>query len=598
MVPAAATVAFSRVYDGVHYPSDVAVGAILGAGYAAATVWSADALWRWAGQKWFPLWWRHLPSLMCPDEKAPDQARAPDPAAEADRQWLRLGYVLIGVIFLSRLAYLASGKIDLSKDEAYQWLWSKHLALSYYSKPLMIALAQWLGTHLWGDTAFGVRFLSPVAAAVVSLLLLRFLAREVNARAGVALILVTSVAPLMVLGSTILTIDPLLIAFWTAAMVTGWRAMQPDSTTRHWLWTGLWAGLGFLSKYSALFLWVCWALFFVLWKPARAQWRRPGPWLALGVNLLCTAPVLIWNAQNQWVTVAHVGSNAAAGRGWEFDLMNTLDLVLVTAGLTHPIFFVAAAWAAVFFWIHLRGQPLPLYLFCMGTPVFLLHLVYTLHSGILPNWIAPSVLPSFCLMTLYWDRRWRDGKAPALGRWLAAGLITGGIMVAFGLFPDLTRKIAGYTLPPRMDPLRRIQGWRRAADTVEAQRRKLAAEGRPTFILCDHYGITGLFAFYIPEARRDPRHDPLVYVIQHEPPRNQLYFWPRYRFERFRAGHNAILVAERDEARPAPPQAAAFFESVTDLGIFPLEHGGRVTRRLQMWECRNLKADSDRGPLP
>ena len=27
-----------------------------------------------------------------------------------------------------------------SEDEAYQWLWSKHLALSYYSKPPMIAM--------------------------------------------------------------------------------------------------------------------------------------------------------------------------------------------------------------------------------------------------------------------------------------------------------------------------------------------------------------------------------------------------------------------------------------------------------------------------
>ena len=34
MLPLALTVAFSRVYNGVHYPSDVLVGAILGAGYA------------------------------------------------------------------------------------------------------------------------------------------------------------------------------------------------------------------------------------------------------------------------------------------------------------------------------------------------------------------------------------------------------------------------------------------------------------------------------------------------------------------------------------------------------------------------------------
>src|SRR5436190_8291019 len=49
MVPLAAIVGFSRIYNGVHYPSDVLVGATLGAGYAAALVWLLDALWRRAG---------------------------------------------------------------------------------------------------------------------------------------------------------------------------------------------------------------------------------------------------------------------------------------------------------------------------------------------------------------------------------------------------------------------------------------------------------------------------------------------------------------------------------------------------------------------
>ena len=63
MVPLAAAVAFSRVYNGVHYVSDVLIGATLGAGYAAVMVWAADACWNWAGRKWFPLWWAQVPSL-------------------------------------------------------------------------------------------------------------------------------------------------------------------------------------------------------------------------------------------------------------------------------------------------------------------------------------------------------------------------------------------------------------------------------------------------------------------------------------------------------------------------------------------------------
>src|SRR6184192_4135961 len=50
MLPLAAMVGVSRIYSGVHYPSDVFVGAILGAGYGAGLVWLLDRVWGWAGQ--------------------------------------------------------------------------------------------------------------------------------------------------------------------------------------------------------------------------------------------------------------------------------------------------------------------------------------------------------------------------------------------------------------------------------------------------------------------------------------------------------------------------------------------------------------------
>jgi len=76
-------------------------------------------------------------------------------------------------------------------------------------------------------------------------------------------------------------------------------------------------GPGFLSKYTALFQLLCWAVFFWLWAPARKHLRRPGPYLALVVLALCTLPVLVWNAQHDWITVTHVSENAGAGKVWK-----------------------------------------------------------------------------------------------------------------------------------------------------------------------------------------------------------------------------------------------------------------------------------------
>src|SRR5207249_3303591 len=140
-------------------------------------------------------------------------------------------------------------------------------------------------------TQFGVRFFSPVFAAGLSLLLLRFLAREVPASHAFVSLVIVICAPLLSVGSILMTIDPPLVLGWTAAMVLAWRAIQPDGTTKHWLLAGLAAGLGFLCKYTAGYLLVCWALFFIVWPPARAHLKKPGPWLLLLVFALSTLPV-------------------------------------------------------------------------------------------------------------------------------------------------------------------------------------------------------------------------------------------------------------------------------------------------------------------
>lgn len=534
------------------------------------------------------------------------------PDVATDRRWLHAGYWLIAALLAFRWWYVASGIIELSNDEAYQWLWSKHLALSYYSKPPGIALIQFVGTFLWGDTHLGVRFFSPLFAAVLSVMILRFMAREAGARAAFLLLLVVTSAPLMGVGTVLMTIDPPLVLCWTLAMVVGWRAVQPDGTTSQWLITGLAAGLGFLCKYSAAYLIVCWAVFFWLWPPARAHLRRPGPWLALLILGLCTLPVVIWNAQNQWITVFHVAGDAGLGSEWHPTLRYFWRFVFSELGLLNPIWFVGAWWAMVAFWKRRRQNPLGLYFFCMGWTVFLGHLLYSLYSGIQPNWIAPAVVPMFCLMVLYWEGRWRAG-ARAVRGWFLGGLVIGLAVVTLLHDTNLIGGIAGRPLPGDMDPLRRVRGYEATADYVESARQKLLQEGKPAFIICDHYGLTGLFSFYLPPARAALRGNPLVYCITSAKPDNELYYWPEYRYEERRKGQNAIYAAEPGSVRfasgwfwrwlagktdrlyyPPPPVAAPpvllkEFGTVTNLGVHEIRVNGRIMKRVQLFECRDLK---------
>ncbi|MEI7533673.1 MAG: phosphatase PAP2 family protein [Verrucomicrobiae bacterium] len=64
MLPLACGVAFSRLYNGVHYPSDVLAGAIIGAGWAVAMAVLIQCAWQFFGKKYFPRAFAQAPVLV------------------------------------------------------------------------------------------------------------------------------------------------------------------------------------------------------------------------------------------------------------------------------------------------------------------------------------------------------------------------------------------------------------------------------------------------------------------------------------------------------------------------------------------------------
>src|SRR6202163_5155809 len=72
------------------------------------------------------------------------------------------------VLALVALRLVAAAFTPITFDEAYYWMWSKHLAGGYYDHPPMVALVIRLGTLIAGDTEFGVRLASILLALPMS----------------------------------------------------------------------------------------------------------------------------------------------------------------------------------------------------------------------------------------------------------------------------------------------------------------------------------------------------------------------------------------------------------------------------------------------
>ncbi|MEP6664420.1 MAG: hypothetical protein ABJC04_12240, partial [Verrucomicrobiota bacterium] len=238
-------------------------------------------------------------------------------------------------------------------------------------------------------------------------------------------------------------------------------------------------------------------------------------------------------------------------------------------------------------------------------------------SRILPNWIAPAIVPLFSLMALQITTRWKTSRK-ILQPCLIGGFCLGFSIVALLHETDLTKKIFHRTLPAQIDPLRRVRGWKDTVKATEAARQHLAESGRDTFIIGDHYGITGLLSFYLPAAKNSVRSDPLVFYRASSHPKNQFYFWPGYEG---RIGDNAIYVQQLDLPKlPAdwatewllenkvhntpfaiksspPAEILRQFDSVTSVGVKEMFYGKRVFRRVQFFECRGLRPPHPRNEV-
>lgn len=599
----ACLVCTSRVYVGVHYPSDVVGGAILGAGYALAILWIAEHGWIRIAGRWLPDLAERRPSLVRWPEKPSDDELSGNistpPALVlplSESTWSRLATALILGLFLFRIVFLASSKLELSEDEAYQWLWSKHPALSYFSKPPLITWLHTIGTSLWGDTAFGVRFCAPCISALLSWLVIRFMTGFIGARSAFVLLVLMNLAPLLAVGSILITVDPPMVLFWTAAMVTGWRAIQPGGRTSDWCYTGLWIGLSALSKYAGLYQLVSWALLFCIWPSARPHLRKPGPWLGLLIALASLLPVYIWNSQHGWATVDHVKFNASRAEPWRPTLRFFWDFLGSQSVLLNPILF-ASLIPAILGFRRIRTYPhLARFLACMGCPVFVGYLFFTFYKRVFPNWIAPSIIPLFCLAALFYhDAFVRGSRWP---KYLMVAALSLGLPLVIVLHDThLIGKITGRPLSVKYDPLRRVRGWNDLAQRVESERQKLLAEGKETFLIAGHYGIAGQLSFYIPAAKQSVPGTALVYYKTSVHPQNQFYFWPGYREQR--RGQNALYVHEvdpEDDTDPAavpkgeapPDSITSEFRSVKSVAIFPVRHRNQTVRWIQVHACYDL----------
>jgi 4-amino-4-deoxy-L-arabinose transferase-like glycosyltransferase len=515
--------------------------------------------------------------------------------------------VWLFILGLTAIRFTLLGTADLEFDEAHYWMWSERLAPSYFSKGPGVALAIRASTAIFGNSEFGVRFWSPLLGAGTSLLLYYFTRRLFNATAGFWAVVVLNAVPMFNVGNLLMTIDPLSIFFWTAAMFTFWLAIE-RSPKFSWFWpaTGLLVGLGFLCKYTNAFELLSIVLVLALVPRLRREFKRPGFYSLLAFFVICTLPPIIWNYQNAWITLTHLRERGSLNESLGFHPAELLGFLGVHFFFFSPLLFLGLAWAVIANWRRARQQFKVLYLVWFGLPVFVFYLLMSINKQAAPNWDVLAFVSLGVLASSYWAERIE--VSAVVKNFLVLSVLVGLGLSVIGLDTDLLRS-AGVPIP-RRDPADRMRGWKSAARAVEKLRAELEPKlGGRVFVIADQRDRASEMSFYFQHKNPEGPGHPPVYIVESQDIVNQFSFWPRYdEFVEAPAntplpdgevyteesginqflGRNALYIqSARTDLLPHNIRVA--FQSTEKIATIEVRRFGARVREWQVFLCRNYR---------
>ncbi len=293
------------------------------------------------------------------------------------------------VLLLIVIRGVVAAMLPLSADEAYYWLWSKHLAAGYLDHPPMIAWLIRCGTTLFGDTPLGVRAAGIVLSVPASWFVWRAAASVLKDEDRAALAALFFNLTLMV-SIELLAATPDMPSVVTAAgFVYCLARVQASGKGVYWLGAGVAAGLGLLSKFSMLFLGAgafVWLLADRYARPGadalnKTKWlATPWPWIAGVFALVIFSPNLLWQSRHHWETFIFQFVRISSGH---FTLRFLGEFLAAQFGLATPLIFVlmaAGLWRAT----RLSSDRLLLAMLAwVGLCYFLEH---SLHDRVQGNW--------------------------------------------------------------------------------------------------------------------------------------------------------------------------------------------------------------------
>ncbi len=424
--------------------------------------------------------------------------------------------IFITFYFFLKLLYLYYLKLPLSYDEAYYWDWSRALSWGYYSKPPMVAWLIKLSTLFFGNSEFAVRL--PALLCNVLFLIFSYLVveRYFSQKKAFYLLLTLAVLPILTVYSFIMTIDPPLILFWGMATYFFCLYIEKPNYKNAFL-TGIFIGLGLLSKQTMAAFWVLSFLYLIIFK--RNFLLKKETLLLFLLPVLIYSPNLYWNYKHQFIMFIHTEHHfSRTGLSFGRALIFFLECTAIYS-LFLPVFLIKGLKYPKN--VHISSHTLN-FLYILSFPLTLFFVLLNIYIKLNTNWIMPFVLSGIVFIFSYLEFKGFYKKL------FIANLFLTGLISGITLYSGFYYKEAPSPIKPIFS---KFIGWRKLAKEVE----RFYKPGLP--IVASDRRIAGTLAFYLKEH-------PHVYTVKTKKlPEDQYQIW---RNDKSLSGKRIIFVGDQE----------------------------------------------------
>lgn len=323
--------------------------------------------------------------------------------------------LLIGflVIYLLRLLIVAT--MGIMPQDAYYYLYSEHLALSYFDHPPMVAYMLKLFSLVLGKSVLAIKLTDFIVTLLTVLAFFRLSRIFLSDNQAVKAALFFGTTLMVSILSINTTPDVPLLLFWTLSLVFAHKALF-ENRLWHWMVTGLMFGFAFISKYTGIFLLFGLFAFMLFSARHRRYLISKESLLVLFFFGLAIFPVVYWNHSNGWISFAFQTSERAESiEGFKLQPLLFLGNLGTQLFLLIPFLFTGMV-IAIYKLIRkfARRRALPgekqLYLMAFSLPIIFFFFGISIIYWVKLNWIMPGYVTAIILVAPYLSRKTLKGQ--------------------------------------------------------------------------------------------------------------------------------------------------------------------------------------------